>query len=206
MPGKGVDQFPFYHHLKRMLCCSKTVNPAVPEDYRKIAETLFPPGGYTAGNGPSLEAARTFSGILGVGSDYEGLLESGDMERFLASFQNNLDLLIQKTWVEKADEIRKEKLLDRVPAFITKIERGEYRKALEEFGIILEELAYLFFGAQSRKDDFTEYTFRIDTQMGLFWWYGGQLGNPRFLEWAKSAEKKHLEAVLLLGICYLTNF
>jgi hypothetical protein len=189
-----------------MLCCSKTVNPAVPEDYREIAETLFPPDGYPAGTGPSLEAVRAFAGILGVGFDYEQLLESGDMERFLESFQNNLDLLIQKTWVEKADEIRKEKLLDRVPAFIAGIERGEYWKALEEFGVILEELAYLFFGAQSHKDDFTEYTFRIDTQMGLFWWYGGQLGNPCFLEWAGAADKKHLEAVLLLGICYLTNF
>jgi hypothetical protein len=189
-----------------MLCCSKTANPAVPEDYRNTAEALFPSGGYTAENCPSLEAARAFAGILGVGSDYGRLLESGDTERFLESFQNNLDLLIQKTWVEQADEIRKEQLLKQIPAFISKIERGEYRKALEEFGVILEELAYLFFGAQSLKDDFTEYTFRIDTQMGLFWWYGGQLGNPRFLEWVKSAEKKHLEAVLLLGICYLTNF
>jgi hypothetical protein len=189
-----------------MLCCSKTVNPTVPEAYRKTAEALFPPSGYPAGDGPSLEVVRAFAGILGVSSDYERFLESGDMDRFLASFQNNLDLLIQKTWVEKADEIRKEKLLDRVPAFVAGIERGDYRKALKEFGAILEELAYLFFGAQSHKDDFTEYTFRIDTQMGLFWWYGGQLGNPRFLEWAKSADKKHLEAVMLLGICYLTNF
>jgi hypothetical protein len=189
-----------------MLCCSKTVNPTVPEDYRKIAEALFPPEGYPAGNGPPLEAARAFAGILGIGSDYERLFESRDMGRFLVSFQNNLDLLIQKTWVEKADETRKEKLLDKVPAFIAGIEQNEYWKALEEFGVILEELAYLFFGVQSQKDDFTEYTFRIDTQMGLFWWYGGQLGNPRFLEWAKSADKKQLEAVLLLGICYLTNF
>jgi hypothetical protein len=206
MTGKGVDQFPFYHHLKLMLCCSKTVNPTVPKDYRQIAEALFPPDGYPAGQAPSIEAARAFAGILGVGSDYERLLESGDTERLLVSFQNNLDLLIQKTWVEKADESRKEKLQDRVPALIAGIEQGEYRKALEEFGAILEELAYLFFGAQSHKDDFTEYTFRIDTQMGLFWWYGGQLGNPRFLEWAKSADKEHLEAILLLGICYLTNF
>jgi hypothetical protein len=189
-----------------MFCYSKTVNPAVPEDYRQIAEALFPPDGYPAEKAPLIEAARTFAGVLGIGSDYERLLESGDTERLLVSFQNNLDLLIQKTWVEKADETRKEKLLDRVPAFVTGIEQGEYRKALEEFGVILEELAYLFFGAQSHKDDFTEYTFRIDTQMGLFWWYGGQLGNPRFLEWAKSADKKHLEAVLLLGICYLMNF
>jgi hypothetical protein len=106
-----------------MLCCSKTANSAVPEDYREISEALFPRGGYQAGNGPSLEAALAFAGILGVGSDYEWLLENGDMERFLESFQNNLDLLIQKTWVEKADEIRKEKLLDRVPAFIRKIEQ-----------------------------------------------------------------------------------
>jgi hypothetical protein len=182
------------------------VNPTVPEDYRLIAEALFPPGGYPAEKGPSIEAALAFAEILGVGPDYERLLASGDMERFLVSFQNNLDLLIQKTWVEKADEARKEKLQDRVPAFIAGIEQGEYRQALEEFGAILEELAYLFFGAQSHKDDFTEYTFRIDTQMGLFWWYGGQLGNPGFLEWATSADRKQLEAVLFLGICYLTNF
>jgi hypothetical protein len=189
-----------------MLCCSKTVNPTVPTDYREIAETLFPPEGFPAGKGPSIEAALAFAGMLGIGSDYERLPGSGDTERFLVSFQNNLDLLIQKTWVEKADESRKEKLLDKVPAFISQIEQKEYRKALEEFGAILEELAYLFFGAQSRKEDFTEYTFRIDTQMGLFWWYGGQLGNHRFLEWAKSADTRQLEAVLLLGICYLTNF
>jgi hypothetical protein len=189
-----------------MLCCSKTVNPAVPEDYRKTAEALFPPGGHPAGNGPSIEAARAFALIVGIGSDYERFLESGDTGRLLASFQNNLDLLIQKTWVEKAEESRKEKLLDRVPAFVARIERGEYREALEEFGVILEELAYLFFGAQSHKDDFTEYTFRIDTQMGLFWWYGGRLGNLCFLEWAGSADKKQLEAILFLGICYLTDF
>jgi hypothetical protein len=182
------------------------MNPAVPEDYRKTAEALFPPDGYSAEKGPSVEAARAFAEILGIGSDYKRLLESGDTDRLLASFQNNLDLLIQKTWVEKADESRKEKLLDRVPVFIVGIERGEYPKVLEEFGVILEELAYLFFGVQSHKDDFTEYTFRIDTQMGLFWWYGGQLGNLCFLEWARSADKKQLEAVLLLGICYLTDF
>jgi hypothetical protein len=189
-----------------MLCCSKTVNQAVPYEYRIIAEGLFPPGGYAGGKGPSIEAARAFAEILGIGADYNRLLESGDTSRFLASFQNNLDLLIQKTWVEKADEIRKEKLQDRVPLLIAGIEQGEYQAALEEFGAILEELAYLFFGVQSHNDDFTEYTFRIDTQMGLFWWYGGQLGSSCVLEWARLAEKRQLEAVLLLGICYLTNF
>jgi hypothetical protein len=189
-----------------MLCCSKSVNQAVPEEYRKTAEELFPPGGYPDEKGPSIEAARAFAEILGIGADYNRLLTNRDIGQFLTSFQNNLDLLIQKTWVEKADEIRKEKLQDRVPAFIAGIEQGDYQGSLEEFGAILEELAYLFFGVQSHKDDFTEYTFRIDTQMGLFWWYGGRLGSCRVLEWAKSADKRQLEAVLLLGLCYLTNF
>jgi hypothetical protein len=125
----------------------------------------------------------------------------------LGHFQNNLDLLIQKTWVEKADESRKERLQNSVPGFIAGIEQGDYRKALTDFGLILDELAYLFFGAQSYKEDFAEYTFRIDTQMGLFWWYGGQIG--RCLQQnggGQDPDNEWLWAVLLIGICYLTNF
>jgi hypothetical protein len=183
-------------------------------EYRKIAENLFPPEGYLPGKGPSADAAAAFSEILGIGADYGNLLAAGsrsggkDLSSLLGHFRNNLDLLIQKTWVEKADEIRKEKLLDRIPGFIADIEQEHYPRALGEFGVILEELAYLFFGAQSHKSDFTEYALRIDTQMGLFWWYGGQL--RRFLSSVPAApdgaDKGSLRAVLLIGICYLTNF
>ena len=127
------------------------------------------------------------------------------MAHFLRHFQNNLDLLIQKTWVEKADETRKEKLQERVPPLIDEIEKESYQQALIVFGAILEELAYLFFGAQSNEDDFTEYTFRIDTQMGLFWWYGGQIGRLRNVL-NQALDDTVLRAILLLGICYLTNF
>ncbi|MDR1238949.1 MAG: hypothetical protein LBK27_02445 [Treponema sp.] len=183
---------------------------------------MFPTGGFPAGTGPTQEAASAFAEILGIGADYWRLLEvnqmGGEMNAFLCHFQNNLDLLIQKTWVEKADEIRKEKLQDRVPGFVAGIKAGNFQQALEEFGAILEELAYLLFGAQSGKEDFPEYTFRIDTQMGLFWWYGGRLGSLRSggkhrpadaaLQAGPGdrAELKALWAVLLIGICYLTNF
>jgi hypothetical protein len=189
---------------------SSRVNDALPPEYREIAENLFPPGGYPPERGLSVDAAIAFSEILGIGSDYRHLLAKkndggGDLGLFWEHFQNNLDLLIQKTWVEKADEIRKEKLLNRIPRFIADVEQENYPKALGEFGVILEELAYLFFGVQSRKDDFTEYVLRIDTQMGLFWWYGGQLGN--FLSSLPSgADNDSLLAILLIGICYLTNF
>jgi hypothetical protein len=207
-----------------MYTCPPCVNLSIPSEYRKTAESLFPLGGFPEGKGPALDAAAAFAEILGIGADYQRLLEVNqtgkEMNAFLCHFQNNLDLLIQKTWVEKADEIRKEKLQDRVPGFVEGIKQGNFQQALEEFGAILEELAYLLFGAQSGKSDFSEYSFRIDTQMGLFWWYGGQLGSLRHGGAGKyspadlkrpadsggNGDQKALWAVLLIGICYLTNF
>jgi hypothetical protein len=188
-----------------MYSCPVHANQAIPKEYRAVAEALFPPEGHPPG--PRQEAARAFAKILGIGADYERLLAAGHsgpaMRQFLGHFQNNLDLLIQKTWVEKADELRKEKLQDRVPLLIEEIERQDFQRALGELGAILDELAYLFFGVQSQKEDFTEYTFRIDTQMGLFWWYGARIGGCLG---KAAADNESLQAVLLIGICYLTNF
>jgi hypothetical protein len=188
------------------------VNDYIPAEYRKTAEKLFPPGGFPGGGEPDRAAAGAFAKILGIESDYERLLpvnKSGaEMNRFLAHFQNNLNLLIQKTWVEKADEDRKAKLETRVPPFVREIEQGDFQRALHDFGAILKELAYLFFGAQSTREDFIEYALRIDIQMGLFWWYGVQLNglaSPAGLN-GKTADPESLWAVLLIGICYLTNF
>jgi hypothetical protein len=203
-----------------MYNCPPRAYEAIPQEYRKIAEDLFPPGTPKAGQGPSLKSAEAFAEILGIGADYKRLLytqRSGEeLAHFLGHFQNNLDLLIQKTWVEKGDEARKEKLQDRIPGFIAEIEGGDYRKALKEFGGVLEELTHLLFGAQSHKVDFAEYTFRIDLQMGLFWWYGGQIGCLKSAYDGKQGNgaakgandpcNEGLWAVLLLGICYLTNF
>jgi hypothetical protein len=68
---------------------------------------------------------------------------------------------------------------------------------------------------QSTHEDFIEYALRIDIQMGLFWWYGEQLlsyveanchGNKNSGTEAEGADPETLWAVLLIGICYLTNF
>jgi hypothetical protein len=187
-----------------MHSCPLYANKFIPGEYREIAEKLFPPEGFSPGKGPDNAAVRAFAGILGIEADYKRLLSvnktSGEMRCFLAHFQNNLELLIQKTWIEKADEDRKGKLETRLPPLIREIEEENFQKALHDFGIILEELAYLFFGSQSAGEDFIEYALRIDIQMGLFWWYGGRLGC------LASTDNESLWAVLLLGICYLTNF
>jgi hypothetical protein len=189
-----------------MLNCPACV---IPEEYKKIAERLFPSGGPTG----SLEDVFSFADALGIGADYRRLLSMGEvrlegtspgpeMRKYLASFRNNLDLLIGKTWVEKTDEARKERLQARIPGFMALIDNAEYHGALEEFSAVLEELAWLLFGPQSRKDDFTEYTFRIDTQMGLFWWYAGHIN--RILP--ELNDRTVARAILLLGVCYLTDF
>ena len=177
-------------------------------EYRSIAEALFPLDGLSPGQEPDLAAAACFAEALGLGVEYQRLLgvkkDTTEMRGFLGHFQNNLDLLIQKTWVEKSDESRKEKLQDDVPPFMDLIMKEQFPQAIDAFGVIMEELAYLFFGTQSTKDDFTEYTFRIDLQMGLFWWYGSQLGILK--KTGISLSNDYLWALLLIGICYLTNF
>jgi hypothetical protein len=189
------------------------INNAIPVEYREIAEKLFPPGGSPAGGGVSVAAA--FAGILGIGADYQKVLAlenaGSEMRSFLGHFQNNLDLLIQKTWVEAVDETRKEKLQDAIPALIADVEAGRCRKALTKFGGVLKELAYLLFGVQSHQDDFIEYALRIDEQMGLFWWYGGQIGRLAQAGPVQNAEDSAatdacLRAILFIGLCYLTNF
>ena len=199
----GIDTFLISKHGNIMFRCSSQINEAIPPEYRKILEQLFP-NEADSDKKPTVEASLKFAEILGIRADYARLLDSdkNTMACFLEHFQNNLDLLIQKTWIEKVDEGKKEKLQDRVPGLINSIEHGSYREALTEFGVVLEELAYLLFGNQSHKEDFTEYTLRIDTQMGLFWWYGGRLGTSL----NRCADKATLRALLLIGICYLTNF
>ena len=197
----------FLCNLLLMFSCPPSASKALPREYRSTAEALFHPKGFPEGKGPSLKAVRSFANILGIGEDYRRIQESGQAgTELLDHFQNNLDLLIQKTWVEKAEETRKEKLQDKIPPFIKLIEEENFPEALREFGAILEELAYLFFGTQSQKDDFAEYALRVDPQMGLFWWYGGQINGAKGATWVKSVDRNILYALLLLGICYLTNF
>jgi hypothetical protein len=186
-------------------------NITMPGDFRRAAERLFPKDGLAKSQKLDLKTAAEFAKVLGIGIEYQRLFSlernSAEFKIFLEQFQNNLDLLIRKTWVEKHDELRKNTLADNIPPFVMTIEQADYKKAIDNFSKILDELAYLLFGAQSDKEDFTEYTFRIDAQMGLFWWYSGRLETIKNLT-DKNMDRgdKVLWAVLLLGLCYLTNF
>jgi len=180
----------------------------LPSDYRKVADRLFPKDGIFKSQAPDLKATVEFAKALGISVEYQRLFaldrQSGELKTFLDHFQNNLDLLITKTWVDKSDENRKDTLQDKVPVFMEAIGQEPPKNrvnTIEEFSAILDDLAYLLFGSQSEKEDFNEYAFRIDAQMGLFWWYASRLSSLKELK-----DDKISWAVLLLGLCYLTNF
>jgi hypothetical protein len=201
----------------------------VPVEYHQVIGRLFPESVWVSGELPEAaagtgdaaitvaEAIDSFAEALGIASNYTRLKQSiaefpesgenagsdaygGGLAQFLARFQGNFDLMIAKTWVEKDDEDRKEQLLWKIPDFVKQIEAGEYRNALVEFSSVIRELAYLLFGEQSLKDDFLDYTFRIDLPMGLFFWYGLHL-SAFFDQNTETARN-----ILLLGMCYLTDF
>jgi hypothetical protein len=181
-----------------MFANSPNVTDSIPPEFRKVTEALFPAD---PSRKPTLKDAEAYAQSLQIEAAYKTLINSPeDMVPFFIRFKKNFSLLIAKTWVERADEIRKETLQSRLPGFYAKIEREDYSGALKDFSVILEELAYLFFGEQSRKEDFTEYVFRVDSQMGLFWWYGSRLSS------VVKDDSTLLRALLILGICYLAGF
>jgi hypothetical protein len=189
----------------------------VPAECYKVIDNLFSESVLISGKPPGPKVIDAFAGSLGIAANYTRLKRSiakkvhqnvppngdaydGDLHPFLMRFQENFDLLVAKTWVEKDDEERKEQLQWKIPDFVKQIERGEYAEALVEFSVIIRELTYLLFGEQSKKDDFLDYTFRIDTAMGLFFWYGLHL-DTFFTQKGESARD-----ILLLGMCYLADF
>jgi hypothetical protein len=182
------------------------IDEVIPSEYRTVAEDLYPSIIGQGDDRATDAAAAAFAACLGLGAEFSayllppGAARAAADRRLLGHFRNNVELLIQKTWVEKADEAHKEKLLDRVPVFVAEMEKGDYERALKTFIHIAEELAYLLFGSQSRKGDFIAYASRIDPPMGLFWWYSGNLASI-----LGSRREDAVRSVLLIGVAYLAS-
>jgi trehalose/maltose hydrolase-like predicted phosphorylase len=118
----------------------------------------------------------------------------------ISSFHNNLNLLVQKTWVEKSDETVKEQALFRITELCEACSKKAYAENYENFLSILRDVVYLMFGAQAKKDDFLEYALRIDPGFGIFWWYISNL--PPKSEWSEAK----CRLAILLGMYFLANY
>lgn len=138
----------------------------------------------------------TFANIMVLKSEKRNESE----KHLVTSFQKNLELLVQKTWVEKADEALKEEMLFRIHTLCANLSRYDYHSSLSEFLPVLHDVVYLLFGSLAHSDSFLEYAVRIDPDFGFFWYYINSL--PAHKDWS---EEKCRTAVLL-GIFFLANF
>lgn len=121
-------------------------------------------------------------------------------KKLISSFNHNLVLLIQKTWVEKSDEELKAKVLYQLEQFCNDLENNAYTTAYEKFFQIVDEVVYLMFGSMTKSAEFDEYALRIDPEFGIFWWYMKSL--PRDAAWSDSKSR----IAVLLGMFFLANY
>lgn len=121
-----------------------------------------------------------------------------NVSKLLGSFKNNLKLLIQKTWVEKSDVTLKEQILFQLDELCG--ENDDWTRVYVDFLEIIGNAVYLMFGQQTKSDDFTEYSLRIDPEFGIFWVYVQSLSKA-----AVWPAEKCREAVLL-GMYFLANY
>jgi hypothetical protein len=151
-------------------------------------------------------AALVLAGVFGNERDFSQLinddksLKENAEKKLISSFHNNLQLLVQKTWVEKSDEALKEQVLERLNLCCENVKAIDYVKSYESFNTVLHDVVYLMFGAQAKKDDFSEYALRIDPGFGIFWWYLQNL--PQRCTW----ESYKIRLALLLGMFFLANY
>jgi hypothetical protein len=125
------------------------------------------------------------------------------MDRLLKAFRENVELLVNKTWVEKSEEKPKARLLEDLGAFEREFRDGAVPVAFKRFVALANSLASLLFGHQSKADDFVAYCFRIDPKFGLFFWYVGEL-EKQAREGSYGDELFTLET--LLGVYVLSSF
>lgn len=177
-------------------------------DVEKAAYEIFPLLVQAENRVLREQYAIAFANILGNPGEFYTIASGSrgerlvHIERLLHAFRENVELLIRKTWVEKHDEKRKEKVHEDLQVFVQEFQSGAVRKAFPHFLGLSLGIARLLFGAQAQASDFLEYTFRIDPKLGVFYWFVGRLKEQESAEAAE--ELWTLE--LLLGIFALASF
>jgi len=141
--------------------------------------------------------------IFGADADFSAMLKtvgSDHEKKLLSSFHSNTQLLVQKTWIEKADETLKEKIFFQLKLVCDSLSEQKYCECYEEFIQCLENIVYLMFGSQAQKQDFTEYALRIDPEFGVFWWFLQTVANKN------PKDAKNCRLYQLVVMTFLANY
>lgn len=147
-----------------------------------------------------IQAADILAVAFGAGSSVF-TKEAPDFEsRLISSFQKNLSLLVQKTWVEKSDAELKENVLYKLNEFSEAVSKGQWASSYPTLLVIVRDIVYLMFGNQTKSEDFDEYALRIDPEFGIYWLYINNL--PQEQDW----KKDKVRIAMLLGMYFLANY
>ena len=150
----------------------------------------------------SEDKSKLVDAALTIATQFGDVLKTEAEEpttKLIQSFHNNLNLLVQKTWVEKADEALKDQVLFRLDNLCNALlEKKE--ASYEDFVVLLKDVVYLMFGSQAKTADFAEYALRIDPGFGIFWWYLTSIPEKT----PASLEKQRI--FFALGMVFLANY
>ena len=150
------------------------------------------------------EEAMVIAEQFGADSSFKSVLEASEVtaaeRKLISSFNSNVNLLVQKTWVEKDDEALKEKVLYKLDGLCKEFENDNYGVSYVGLVQLLRDVVYLMFGTQTNSGEFLEYAFRIDPGFGIFWWYVESLPTER------PAAEAVAKAYLLLSMIFLSNY
>ena len=156
----------------------------------------------TQSDDEAVRAAVTVSEAFGEAEPFKSIadMSTGLGKKLTLSFERNLELLIQKTWVEKSDEDLKAQVQFQLEEFCKNLETHSYQKAYTPFFSIVDNVVYLMFGSQTKSKEFAEYALRIDPEFGIFWWYMQNL--PRNAAWSEPKGR----IAIMLGMYFLANY
>ena len=141
-------------------------------------------------------SADAIAVAFGANEGFSKIKKDG-IQKLVASFKNNLTLLIQKTWVEKSDIALKYQLLYQLNIFLS---NDSWKDNYVLFLQLINQAVFLMFGQKPDSPEFAEYTLRIDPEFGIFWWYVSNL--PPTTDW--SEDKCRL--AMMLGMYFLANY
>ncbi|MBE6349691.1 MAG: hypothetical protein E7062_02920 [Spirochaetaceae bacterium] len=113
--------------------------------------------------------------IFGSRKDFEVLVLSNaeqkvqSEEKLIHSFCNNLNLLVQKTWIEKSDEAFKEQVINRISFFAKKLKISLMQQVFHPFWLLYKMLYTLCLEIKLKKQkNFLNMPFVLIQGLGFF--------------------------------------
>lgn len=150
----------------------------------------------------ALRIAKAF-GFL----EFANLLEDffSDFEKkLITGFMKNSKLLVQKTWVEAADEELKEEMLYKIELLCGKLLKADsisvYGELFPKFFEAVYDAQVLLFGGLAKTGSFLEYALRIDIKFGFFCYYADCVSK------IKDISDEKARAAILLAMFFLSDF